>query len=179
MKIGVAAELSHMEPSAIRFYEAASVLPAPARTQSGYREYDQSDVDLLRFVRRLRALQLPLDDIRGIVGLRTSGQSPCLPVREAIDREAAAIDARIDELRETRAELEMLRSDVDTLNDDPLVLDEHAEHLFAPEGREPPSPDWRNGRRFKHSSVHGLTKRWRWARPLSSVRQKPSSNGPA
>lgn len=118
MKIGEAAQQSALEPSAIRFYEQAGVLPVPARTPSGYREYTQEDVDLLGFVRRLRGLQLPLDDIRQIVSLRTAGEAPCRPVRDAIDREAAAIDARIEDLRHTRAELERLRSAASRLDDD-------------------------------------------------------------
>ncbi len=109
MQIGEAARGSGLEPSAIRFYESIGVLPEPLRTPSGYRDYGPSDVEALRFVRRLRALELPLDDIRGIVDLSVSGEAPCRPVREAIDREAAAIDARIGDLVRLRDELTRLQ----------------------------------------------------------------------
>ena len=118
MKISEAARRSDLEASAIRFYETAEILPAPARTSSGYRDYDEDDVELLRFVRRLRALELPLNDIREIVGLHSSGEAPCRPVRDAIDREAAAIDARIEELRRLRAELERLQAEAALITDE-------------------------------------------------------------
>lgn len=110
MKIGEAARHSGLEASAIRFYEADGVLPSPERTPSGYRAYGDDDVDLMRFVRRLRSLELPLDDIRQIVGLRARGQAPCHVVRAALHREASAIETRIEDLRRLRTELRALQA---------------------------------------------------------------------
>lgn len=118
MKIGEAARRSDLTASAIRFYEDSGLLPAPVRSSSGYRDYDESDVELLRFVRRLRSLELPLDDIQGIVNLRSRGEAPCQPVREAIDREAAAIEARIEDLSRLRDELEHLQNESAGVIDD-------------------------------------------------------------
>jgi len=118
MRIGEAAARSGLEASAIRFYESSGVLPPPPRTESGYRDFGEADVLLLRFVRGLRALDLPLDDIGEIVQLRRSGQSPCGPVREAIRREAAAIDLRIAEMQRTRTELSRLQEEIAGLTDD-------------------------------------------------------------
>ncbi len=117
MRIGEAAKQALLEPSAIRFYESARVLPAPARSDAGYRDYDEADVDLMRFVRRLRSLELPLDDIREIVGLRASGEAPCQSVRDAIAREAEAVDDRIAELTRLRSELRSLRQRMDATVD--------------------------------------------------------------
>ncbi len=64
MRIGEAARLSGLETSAIRFYEADRVVPEPKRTDAGYRDYGVGDVELLRFIRRLRSLEFPLDDAR-------------------------------------------------------------------------------------------------------------------
>ena len=107
-----------MEASAIRFYESAGVLPQPARSDAGYRVYDEADIELMRFVRRLRALELPLDDIREIVRLRTSGEAPCQPVRAAIAREAEAVDDRTAELNRLRGELRSLRERMDSTVDE-------------------------------------------------------------
>ncbi|MDF1597086.1 MAG: MerR family DNA-binding protein [Acidimicrobiia bacterium] len=117
MRIGHAAEQASLEASAIRFYESAGVLPAPARSDAGYRDYDQGDVELMRFVRRLRALELPLDDVREIVQLWTSGEAPCQPVRDAITREVEAVDDRIAELTRLRSELQALQERMDSIVD--------------------------------------------------------------
>ncbi|GBE25684.1 HTH-type transcriptional regulator HmrR [bacterium BMS3Bbin02] len=108
MRIGEAAEKAGLGATAIRFYEKEGVLPAPGRTASGYRDYTDADVSVLRFVRRARSLEIPLDDIREIVDLRTRGQAPCDVVRSVIAREAATIDARIEELQMLREELAQL-----------------------------------------------------------------------
>lgn len=117
MQIGEAAARAGVEASAIRFYEQAGVLPAPERTASGYRDYTLDEVDLIRFVRRARSLGIPLEDVRQIVELRTRGEAPCGVVRRVMAREAAAIESRIRELEELRAELERLQRRAEEISD--------------------------------------------------------------
>lgn len=118
MRIGEAARQAELEASTVRFYEAQGVLPQPRRTESGYRDYSPADVELLRFVKRLRSLQLPSNDVKQIIELRIRGQAPCRVVRDAITREAAAIDARIDDLLRLRDELTRLQATADQITDD-------------------------------------------------------------
>ena len=105
MRIGLLAEAVGVDTPTIRFYESVGLLPEPARRPSGYRDYDQSDVERLRFVRQARALDLPLDDIREVLALRERGEVPCQYVREVIVREAEAIEERIGQLVTLRVEL--------------------------------------------------------------------------
>lgn len=118
MKIGEAARRSGLEPSAIRFYESVGVLPEPLRTDAGYRDYSSDDVELLSFVRRLRSLELPLDDVGEIVGLRTRGEAPCQAVRKAIEREVTAIEARMEDLRRISEDLARLQKSAAELVDE-------------------------------------------------------------
>ncbi len=117
MKISEAARISGLEASAIRFYESDGVLPAPARSPSGYRSYQEEDVELMRFVRRLRALELPLQDIRQIVALRTRGEAPCNVVRTALDAGAEVIERRIADLKRLNREVRTLREAAAELSD--------------------------------------------------------------
>lgn len=118
MQIGEAAALTGLDVSTIRFYEERGVLPAPARTATGYRDYQESDVELMWFVRRLRTLELPLDDIAEIVALRTAGRAPCAVVRDSLAREAAAVEDRIAQLRKLGGELRRLQKEADQIRDD-------------------------------------------------------------
>lgn len=118
MQIGEVARSVGLETSAIRYYEAHGIVPQPERTGAGYRDYGDDDVELLRFVRRLRSLELPLDDVREIVSLRTHSQAPCGQVRDAIAREATAIDQRIKDLRRLHGELTRLQVAADQIRDD-------------------------------------------------------------
>ena len=117
LKIGDAAERTGLAPSAIRYYENSGVLPEAERTDSGYREYGDDDVELLRFVARLRALEFPLSDVREIVALRRDGKAPCTAVIETISRETAAIKTRIGDLQRLEKELRALEAAAKDLPD--------------------------------------------------------------
>ncbi len=45
-----------VNPKTVRYYESIGVLPQPARTASGYREYDDSYVGRLTFIRSAQRL---------------------------------------------------------------------------------------------------------------------------
>lgn len=53
--------------ASIRFYEKEGLL-SPARLANGYRDYSQADLDTLRRIKLLRALGLPLEDIKALQG---------------------------------------------------------------------------------------------------------------
>ena len=102
MRIGEAAAHAGLEPTAIRFYESRGILPPARRSVSGYRDYDDADVELLRFVRQLRDLMLPLDDIRVIVQLQVRGEDPCETIKDVVGREVEAVRSRIAQLIRVR-----------------------------------------------------------------------------
>ena len=109
MRIGEVAGRLGLNPRTLRFYESIGVLQQPERTPSGYRDYDESDVERLRFIKLAQSLGLQLDDIREILALRDRGEVPCPYVREAIERQTVAIEERIRDLEHLRRELRSLR----------------------------------------------------------------------
>jgi len=48
----------------IRFWEDQRLLPAPARTPAGYRDYDPAILERLAFIRHAQAAGLTLEHIR-------------------------------------------------------------------------------------------------------------------
>ena len=54
MRIGEVAQMAGLETSAIRYYESNGIVPEPHRSATGYRDCRDDDVELSRFVRRLR-----------------------------------------------------------------------------------------------------------------------------
>ena len=79
--------------ASIRFYEKEGLL-SPERLANGYRDYSQADVETLRRIKLLRALGLPLEDIKALqagelrLGEALRTQEERLR-REAAEREAA------------------------------------------------------------------------------------------
>jgi DNA-binding transcriptional MerR regulator len=71
MSIGDFARATHLSVKALRLYHQEGLLaPAQVDPASGYRRYDVEQIPDAQVIRRLRDLDMPLDDIRGI--LRTT-----------------------------------------------------------------------------------------------------------
>jgi arsenate reductase len=58
MRVSDLAQRAGIAPSAVRWYERVGALPAPARNNSGYREYDEADLARVRLLISLRRLGL-------------------------------------------------------------------------------------------------------------------------
>lgn len=108
MRIGEVARRVGLATSAIRFYEEAGLVPEPERTASGYRNYDQSVVDRLVFIRAGQAVGLTLSELREVLLLRDRGEAPCRHVTDLIDRRIREIDSRMTDLRKLREDLTAL-----------------------------------------------------------------------
>lgn len=123
MRIGELSAATGVTTKALRFYESAGLLPEPARTPSGYRDYDARAVQRVDFVRRGRAAGLTLAQIRGVLEIRDTGTAPCDHVREALRAHLTAIEeqiARLAALRCSVAELHARDVDPSTCDRDSL-----------------------------------------------------------
>jgi len=99
---------SGLSPRTIRYYEQVGVLPPPRRLPNGYRDYDESDLDRVRFVIGARRLGFSLDDIAEILAMRDRREAPCGVVLDLLQRKAEEIAGRIRELQRLEAELHQL-----------------------------------------------------------------------
>jgi DNA-binding transcriptional MerR regulator len=111
MQIGIVARKVGLSVDAIRFYERNSLLPRPARTQGGFRQYGERDIETLAFIRRVQGLGFKLSEIRGLLSLRGSRIQPCALVRRRLQTKLADLRQKLDSLRKLERELRLaLRS---------------------------------------------------------------------
>ncbi|MFF3322235.1 MerR family transcriptional regulator [Streptomyces sp. NPDC002889] len=106
MRIGDAAAAAGTTARAVRFYEERGLLPPPARSASGQREYGPDDVALLRVIRELLAVGLTVEDLRSraprLPLLVADPPPPCDSAgrpgafAEVVERRLAALDAELD-----------------------------------------------------------------------------------
>ena len=108
MRIGELADQSGVTAKTIRFWESTGLLADPARTPSGYRDYDPEVVDRLRFIRHAQTAGLTLAEIRQVLAISDDGEPPCGHVTDLIHQHLADVDGRIRELTETRSILDHL-----------------------------------------------------------------------
>jgi DNA-binding transcriptional MerR regulator len=105
LRIGELAKTVGVEPDTIRFYERKELLPEPGRTASGYRVYDDSAVDRMRFIQGAQRLGLRLADIRDLLTVRDTGVCPCEPATDLLTRRLTEVDAEIRRLNELREQM--------------------------------------------------------------------------
>jgi MerR family copper efflux transcriptional regulator len=105
MRIGEIAAEARVSTKTIRFWEAAGLLPEPARTAAGYRDYEPSMVERLDFIRYAQGAGFRLDEIRQVLDIGDSGEPACEHVRVLIAERIAEVDQRVAELKRTRRHL--------------------------------------------------------------------------
>ena len=124
MLIGEMATRTGVSAKTLRFYEQAGLLHEPARTASGYRDYDPAAHDRVVFIRQAQRAGLTLRQINEILAIRDDGRPPCDHVLRLVDHQLAEIEHRLDELRRTRRDLRALRDRLAEL-DTSTCADDH------------------------------------------------------
>jgi DNA-binding transcriptional MerR regulator len=71
MRTGELARNAGVNLQTIRFYERQGLLPEPDRTTSGYRTYQQRDLDRVKFIRRNQELGFTLREIKQLMDLHS------------------------------------------------------------------------------------------------------------
>ena len=110
MNIGTAAKASGISAKMIRYYEQIGLIPEAERTASGYREYSDTDVHTLRFIRRARDLGFSVAEIGELLSLWRDRD------RQSGDVKRIALQ-HIGDLRSRIAEMEGMVDTLATLAD--------------------------------------------------------------
>lgn len=105
MRTRQVAEKAGVNPETLRYYERRGLLPEPPRTDTGYREYPDSAVRVLRFVKRAQVLGFALAEVETLLGLAGGGPDSCDAARELAEAHVADLDRRIIELERMRSAL--------------------------------------------------------------------------
>ena len=99
-----------VDAETIRFYEKEGLLPQPARLANGYRNYAPAHLERLSFVRHCRALDIPLADVRSLLGALDAPQEACADVNNLIDDQLSRLRARLISMMALEKQLLQLRS---------------------------------------------------------------------
>jgi len=89
----------------LRYYERRGLLPAPERTPSGHRRYDEETVRFLGAIKEAQAVGFTLAEIAEYLGAARGSTAPSEALRLRMAAKLDEIDARIAALRRMRDEL--------------------------------------------------------------------------
>lgn len=108
VNIGEASRLTGVSAKMIRHYEGLGLLPAPPRTDSGYRRYDPDAIHTLHFIRRARDLGFSMADIGQLLDLWRNRRRSSAAVKKLAVQHVATLEARIQALEAMKRTLNEL-----------------------------------------------------------------------
>jgi Cd(II)/Pb(II)-responsive transcriptional regulator len=109
MRIGELGQAAGVDVETIRFYEKSGLLPAPARSQNGYRTYGSMHLECLAFIRHCRALDIPLNEVQRLLEFIEQPNADCGDIDQLIDTQLAKVRARLKSLKALEKQLSSLR----------------------------------------------------------------------
>ena len=98
LTIGKLARHGGVNIMTIRYYERRGLLPAPARTTSGYRLYADDAVRRLQFIRQAQLLGFSLTEIQDLLSLRMQPGTTCADIRKRAKEKIVAVENKIEDL---------------------------------------------------------------------------------
>jgi Cu(I)-responsive transcriptional regulator len=108
MRIGTAAEHAGVNVQTLRYYERRGLLPRSPRRMSGYRDFPDDAVRLVRFIKRAQDLGFSLDEVKELLRLRTDRPRDRARIQVVAERRVRQIDRKLVELQAMKKALSHL-----------------------------------------------------------------------
>lgn len=106
--IGELAQAANVPRDTIRYYERTGLLSPPERTTSGYRLYDQSDVDRMRFIRGAPPLDFTLAETKSLLNLQANDQARAADILAVTLTKLSQAELKVARLNRIRDILQQL-----------------------------------------------------------------------
>lgn len=105
LSIGQLAKKAKLNIQTIRYYERRGLIAEPPRLESGYRQYSQSDLARLRFIKHAKELGFSLREIMELLSLRVDPNTTCADVKKRTEAKLADVEEKILALQRIRKAL--------------------------------------------------------------------------
>lgn len=108
MWISEAAGQAGVNIQTLRYYERRGLLPNAPRRASGYREFPEDAVQIVRFIKRAQDLGFSLDEVEELLRLRRNPGRNRARIRSVADEKIRQIEQKIAELERMKGALKTL-----------------------------------------------------------------------
>ncbi|MBO6891572.1 MAG: Cu(I)-responsive transcriptional regulator [Roseibium sp.] len=107
MNIGTASEQSQLPVKTIRYYEDIGLV-RPLRSDNGYRDFSETDLQRLKFLQRSRSLGFSIEECRELLSLYEDGDRASADVKAITQSKIREVDRKISELQSLKKVLTTL-----------------------------------------------------------------------
>jgi DNA-binding transcriptional MerR regulator len=101
MKIAKVSEKYGISADTLRYYERIGLIPRVNRNKSGIREYNDTDVRRVEFIKCMRSAGLPIETLIEYVGLVQQGDSTTEARKEILKEQRELLMTRMKEMQIT------------------------------------------------------------------------------
>lgn len=110
MKISEVSEQYDISPDTLRYYERVGLLPMVNRNQSGIRDFNQTDIEWVEFIKCMRNAGLSIEVLTEYVEMVQQGDQTIAARKQILIDQRDALAEKMDEMRET---LELLNHKIE------------------------------------------------------------------
>lgn len=105
-KISELAALANVSNDTIRYYEKQGMMGFAVRNSSGYRQYDDTDLQRLRFIRYAKSTGFTLEAIKELLSIRIDpAHHTCQESKSIVEERLAEVELKLEELMRMRESL--------------------------------------------------------------------------
>ncbi|AOH54610.1 MerR family transcriptional regulator [Peribacillus muralis] len=94
-----------ISPHALRYYEKEEII-TPERNAQGVRQYTDSQLKWMEFVKKLRETQMPIEQIKKYTQLFKEGDHTSMDRLNLLEKHRRTIESQIETLKTTEAMLD-------------------------------------------------------------------------
>lgn len=109
--IGNLSEQSEVNIETIRYYEKIDLLLPPQRSPRGTRQYTQSDLKRLNFIKRSRELGFSISEIRSLLKMVDNQNYTCAEVKSITEKQLENVRDKIHHLQKMEVTLAKMASE--------------------------------------------------------------------
>jgi len=103
--IGWVAKEAGVNTQTILYYERRGLLPASIRSANGYRVFNDTSVQCIRFIKRAQELGFTLKQVKALLTLQTEQDASCAEVSAMAANHLENIKTKIDDLERMKQAL--------------------------------------------------------------------------
>lgn len=106
MTIAEVCKRCNVTPDTLRYYERVGLIPHVRRTAGGIRDYAETDVNWVTFIRHMRSAGLPVSALARYVSLFRKGDASLGERKDILVRQRALLAKRLETLRSVLEKLD-------------------------------------------------------------------------